>query len=73
MAGRAGAAGSLRAAVARLAKKRGETLLARFAAAAFFYGVFQQVLAMAMLWPSALVRLTPLQPMRYLHLEYFLS
>src|ERR1035438_656462 len=27
---------------------------------------------MAMLWPSALVRLTPLQPMRYLHLEYFL-
>ena len=56
----------------RFAHKRGETLLARFAAAVFFYAVFQQTLAMAMLWPSSLVRLTPLQPMRYLHLEYFL-
>jgi hypothetical protein len=56
----------------RFAQKRGETLLARFAAAVFFYGVFQQGLAMAVLWPSSLVRLTPLQPMRYLHLEYFL-
>ena len=54
------------------ARKRGETLLARFAAAVFFYAAFQQALAMAMLWPSSLVRLTPLQPMRYLHLEYFL-
>ncbi len=54
------------------ARRRGETLLARFAAAVFFYALFQQVLAMAMLWPSTLVRLTPLQPMRYLHLEYFL-
>ena len=56
----------------RVARKRGETLLARFAAAVFFYAVFQQTLAMAMLWPSSLVRLTPLQPMRYLHIEYFL-
>ena len=56
----------------RIARKRGETLLARFAAAVFAYGVFQQVLAMAMLCPSSLVRLTPLQPMRYLHLLYFL-
>ena len=56
----------------RIARKRGETLLARFAAAVFFYALFQQTLAMAMLWPSSLVRLTPLQPMRYLHLEYFL-
>jgi len=54
------------------ARKRGETLLARFAAAVFFYALFQQTLAMAMLWPTSLVRLTPLQPMRYLHLEYFL-
>jgi hypothetical protein len=56
----------------RFAHKRGETLLARFAAAVFFYALFQQTLAMAVLWPSSLVRLTPLQPMRYLHLEYFL-
>ncbi len=56
----------------RVARKRGETLLACFAAAVFVYGVFQQVLAMALLWPRSLVRLTPLQPMRYLHLLYFL-
>jgi hypothetical protein len=56
----------------RVAARRGETLLARFAAAVLIYGVIQQVLAMAMIWPSALVRLTPLQPMRFLHLLYFL-
>lgn len=54
------------------AHKRGETRLARFAAGVFFYGAFQQVLAMALLWPSSLARLMPLQPMRYLHIEYFL-
>jgi len=56
----------------RLAHKRGETARARFALAVFAYGVFQQALAMVLLWPPALVRLTPLQPMRYLHLLYFL-
>jgi hypothetical protein len=56
----------------RVAEKRGETRLARFAAAVFFYGVFQQALAMILLWPTSLVRLMPLQPMRYLHIEYFL-
>jgi hypothetical protein len=56
----------------RAARKRGEITLARFAAAVFAYGVFQQALAMAMLWSPSLVRLTPLQPMRYLHLLYFL-
>jgi hypothetical protein len=55
----------------RMAQKRGETMLARFAAAALIYGVIQQVLAMAMIWPASLVRLTPLQPMRFLHLLYF--
>jgi hypothetical protein len=47
-------------------------MLARFAAAVLVYGVFHQALAMAMLWPASLVRLTALQPMRYLHLLYFL-
>jgi hypothetical protein len=56
----------------RMASRRGETLLARFAAAALIYGVFQQTLAIAMIWPASLVRLTPLQPMRFLHLLYFL-
>ena len=56
----------------REARKLGETMLARFAAAVFVYGTFHQILAMAVLWLPSLVRLTPLQPMRYLHIEYFL-
>jgi hypothetical protein len=56
----------------RVASKRGETMLARFALATFMYGMFHQVLAMVVLWPAWLVRLTTLQPMRFLHLLYFL-
>jgi hypothetical protein len=56
----------------RISRKRGDTLLARFAAAVFAYGVFQQAIAMIMLGAPSWVRLTPLQPMRYLHLLYFL-
>ncbi len=55
----------------RYARRRGTTMLARFALAVLIYGVFQQALAMALLWPGLLVRATPLQPMRYLHLVYF--
>jgi hypothetical protein len=55
----------------RIASKRGETLLARFALAVCVYGCFQQAVAMVMLGTPALVRLTPLQPMRFLHLIYF--
>ncbi|MGB6693470.1 MAG: hypothetical protein WBE56_04760, partial [Terracidiphilus sp.] len=56
----------------RVSHRRGDHLLARFSLAVFAFGVFHQVLAMALLWPAALVRVTPLQPMRYLHLLYFL-
>ena len=55
----------------RMAQKHGDTLLARFALAVFAYGVFQQAVAMIMLGFPALVRLTPLQPMRFLQLVYF--
>lgn len=55
----------------RTAQRHGHTKLARFALAVFAYGVFQQAVAMAMLTPPALVRLAPLQPMRYLQLIYF--
>jgi hypothetical protein len=55
----------------RIAQKRGETLLARFALAVFAYGVFQQAVAFVMLGTPGLIRLMPLQPMRYLHLIYF--
>lgn len=54
----------------RVAKKRGDTLLSRFALAVLLYGLFQMVVAMIMLGPPALVRLMPLQPMRFLHLIY---
>jgi hypothetical protein len=55
----------------RWARTRNETVLSRFALAVFAYGVFQQAVAMIMLAPAAWVRLTPLQPMRYLQLVYF--
>jgi len=55
----------------RHARKHRETVLARFALAVFAYGVFQQALAMLVLASPSLVRLTPLQPMRYLQIVYF--
>lgn len=55
----------------RFARKRGETLLARFALAVLLYGVFQLAVAMIMLGIPALIRLAPLQPMRFLQLLYF--
>jgi hypothetical protein len=55
----------------RKAREHNHTVLARFALAVFAYGMFQQLFAMVILAPSALVRLTPLQPMRYLQLVYF--
>jgi hypothetical protein len=54
----------------RVARRHAETRLAQFALAVFAYGVFQQVIAMAILAPESLIRLTPLQPMRYLQLVY---
>ena len=54
----------------RVAEKKGQNRLGRFALAVFAYGVFQQIVAMALLAPESLARLTPLQPMRYLHLVY---
>ncbi len=48
----------------------GQNLLARFSLALLLYGAFHQGLAMVLLGPSSLIRVTPLQPMRYLHLVY---
>ena len=56
--------------VGQLARKRGETRLARFAMAIFIYGVFQQAVAMLILGPRRLIGLSALEPMRYLHLVY---
>lgn len=54
----------------RLALKSGEAKLARFASAVFAYGVVHQIASMIVIGSPALVRLTPLQPMRFLHLIY---
>jgi len=54
----------------RFAKKQGEKPLACFALAVFLYGVFQLAVAILMLTPAALIRLLPLQPMRFLQLVY---
>ncbi len=54
----------------RVARAHRETMLARFSLAIFSYGVFQQAVAMIILKSPALVRLTPMQPMRFLHLIY---
>jgi hypothetical protein len=54
----------------RIARNRGKTLLGRFALAVFLFGVFQLAAAMLMLSFPALIRLAPLQPMRFLQLVY---
>lgn len=54
----------------RVALRGGEAKLARFALAVFIYGVFHQLVAIVVLGSPALVRLTPMQPMRYLQLIY---
>ena len=54
----------------RIAGKHGETLLARFALAVFLFGVFHELLAVIVWETPVLVRLEPMQPMRFLHLVY---
>ncbi len=54
----------------RWARRRGQNPLARFALAVFAYSVFQQAVALVMLPPVGWIRVTALQPMRYLHLVY---
>jgi len=55
----------------RISRHNRKSQLAQFSLAVFSYGVFHQLLAMALLWPESLVRLTAWQPMRYLHLLYY--
>jgi hypothetical protein len=54
----------------RYALRQSADLLSRFALGLVLYAVFQQVVAMILLAPDGLVRVAPLQPMRYLHLVY---
>jgi hypothetical protein len=55
----------------RISLKRKEVAVARFSQAVFLYGIFQFSVALIMASTPALIRLLPLQPMRFLHLIYF--
>jgi hypothetical protein len=54
----------------RIARKRDESSVSRFALAVFLYGAFQLTVAFIMLGFPGLIRLAPMQPMRFLHLIY---
>jgi hypothetical protein len=56
--------------VSRIARKQGKIKLAQLSRAIVGYGVFQQVVAMVILGSPALIGLSALEPMRYLHLVY---
>ena len=55
----------------RTSLKRREMALARFSLAVFLYGVFQFSIALILGYSPVLIRLLPLQPMRFLQLIYF--
>ncbi|HEY3707687.1 MAG TPA: hypothetical protein VGL22_21680 [Terracidiphilus sp.] len=59
-------------ALQRIAGRREDRNLSRFALGVLLYGVFQQIAGMLILANAGLVRLMPLQPMRYLQLIYIL-
>lgn len=58
--------------LSRYAKKHGKIRLGQLALAVVCYGIFQQMVALTIASIPALVRLIPLQPMRYLQLIYTL-
>jgi hypothetical protein len=53
-------------------KKNGSPFLAHLASRLAWFGVFQLIVAIAIMLPSQLDRLKPFQPMRFLHLLYFI-
>ncbi len=58
--------------LAGFARRRGNTPLVHLAATLTLFSIVQLGIALAMLLPPGLQRLTPLQPMRYLHLTFLL-
>ena len=57
--------------LSQLARRQGDRLLERFALAVFAYGAFQLALAMILQAIPSMIRVAPMQPMRFLHLMYF--
>lgn len=58
--------------MARYARRTNRPVMARLAGCGAFFAVFQLVAACIVLLTPALIRLMPMQPMRYLHLVYIL-
>jgi hypothetical protein len=56
--------------IARYARRANRAAMARLAGCAAAFAAFQLVAACVVLLTPALIRLTPMQPMRYLHLVY---
>ena len=56
--------------IARYARRANRSAMALLAGAAAFFAAFQLAAACIVLLTPALIRLTPMQPMRYLHLVY---
>jgi hypothetical protein len=54
----------------RIGRREGATTLVHVASRLALYGVFQLMVAVALMLPQNLERVRPLQPMRYLHLFY---
>jgi hypothetical protein len=59
-------------AIARYARRANRPAMSILAGAAAFFAVFQLAAACVVLLTPALIRITPMQPMRYLHLVYIL-
>ena len=57
-------------AMARWARRADRPVMARLAGCAAFFAAFQLAAACVVLLTPGLIRLTPMQPMRYLHLVY---
>src|SRR5450755_4567774 len=56
----------------RFGRKNGSLVLAHLASRLAWFGVFQLAVALAIMLPSSFDRLKPFQPMRFLHLLYFI-
>lgn len=56
--------------LSRIARRHGQLRLSRFALAMVLYGLCHEIFALLVWQTPALVRLVPMQPMRYLHLVY---
>ncbi len=58
--------------ICRIARADRASTLAHLVSRLIYYGIFQLIAAVALMLPTSLQRVRPLQPMRYLHLLYLL-